>query len=223
MHDWLYIEKELDRISELVSGETISPDDIRRLTFPWSQKHAIFEFCVVFNGGNFHEIMSCYDDLIEAKIPPEVVYSYCTKLLRWQLVAAHLASYGQALPSSLDAIGALMNKESAHAKTAKLRLLRPRLFKKPEGFKGPEHAAENEEKDGITSFTSRNVSKFVKEVLTRRIPLRDGRLETLPFMQASMMRYLAMVNATEEFRLCGDRGRARDFFRRAMHKVCWRG
>lgn len=217
MHDWTYIGKELDRIAELTDGDTVTPDDIRKLTFPWSQKHAIYEFCLAFNSGNFNSIMSCYDDLIEADIPPEVIYSYCTKLLRWQLVAAHLASYGQALPSSLEAIGSLMNKESAVAKTAKLKVMKPRLFKRDS------QEEEKEEKGGITSFTSRSVSSFIKDVFTRRVPLRSGTLGTLPFMRAAMMRYLSMINATEEFRLRGDRSKARDIFRRTMHKVCWRG
>lgn len=217
MHDWAYIHKELDRIAELVPGDSVTPDDIRRIAFPWSQQHAVYEFCVAFNSGNFQQIMDCYDDLEQSKFPPEAIYSYCTTLLRWQLVAAHLASYGQTLPSSLDAIGALMTKELAASKTAKLRMLKPRLFKEPKpGW-------ENEVKDGITPFTSKSVSRFVKDVFTRRVPLRDGRLETLPFMQAAMTRYLTMINATEEFRLGGDRRMAKDIFRRTMHKVCWRG
>lgn len=216
MHEWSFILKELDRLAELVDGDAVSSKDVLSVVFPWSQKHAIFEFCEAFSGGNFNAAMQCYDDLNDCKIPPEVTYSYCTKLLHWQLIAAHLASYGQPLPSSLDAIGALMSREVAVAKTAKMKMLKPRLFKEPKSDE------ENDEKDGISSFTSKAVSRFVKDVFSRRVAIREGKLGTLPFMQLAMTRYLTMINAMEDFRLCGDRHRARGIFRHAMQKICWK-
>lgn len=221
MPDWSYILKEIDRLADLVPGESISPKDVSSIVFPWMQKHAIFEFAGAFNSGDFQSIMDSYDELVACKIPTEMIFSFCMKLLRWQLIASHLISYGQPLPAALDAIGALMNRASAKSKTAKLKSMKPHLFKEEQS--SPQNEYDEQKDEGITPFMSKGASKFVKEVFTKRVPVRSGKLGTLPFMKASMSRYLTMFSCMEEFRLCGDHDRARPMFRHAMQKICWKG
>jgi len=216
--DWSYIISEIDKMVELIPKENISEQDVNNIVFPWTQKHAIFEFAKAFNSGVYQFTMDSYDELLACKVPNEMIMAYCMKLLRWQLIASHLISYGQPLPASLKAIANLMNYNSANAKTAKLKAMKPHLFKDK-----PSKSSNDENNDeGITSFTANVVSGFVKNVFTRKVAVRHATLGSLPFMKVAMTRYMTMFNCMEESRLCGDPSRARPLFRNAMYKICWR-
>lgn len=218
MPDWSFILMEIDKLVELVSGTTITSKDVIDITFPWEQKHAIFEFSNVFNDGKYQSIMNSYDDLIGCKIPPEMLFSFCMKLVRWQMIATHLLSYGQKLPSALDSIGSLMNYERAYANTEKLRQMKPNLFKKV--YVEDKKDGGEQKSEGITPFISRGVSHYVKDVLTRRIPVRNGELGTMTIMSVVMRNYLTMVSCMEDYRLSGDPSQARPIFQKAMKKIC---
>jgi hypothetical protein len=219
MPDWSFILLELDKLADLVPGDTVTPEDVNNIVFPWEQKHAIFEFANVFNKGNYQAIMDSYDELVSCKTHPEMIFSFCMKLVRWQLIATHLISYGQNIPSSLESIGSLMNHEKAAQNTASLRNMKPHLFK------DLDPKAENDEEqkgDGITSFVAKGVSSYVKDVFTQRIPIRNGALGTLTIMNVAMSNYLTMLSCIEDNRLSGDKEQARPIFRNAMQKICGR-
>lgn len=218
--DWSFIIGELDKLADLVPGESISPKDVINIVYPTVPKHAIFELSLALNSGDFQKTMDTYDDLVASKLPPEMIFSSCMKIIRWQLIASHLYSYGQPLPSALESIGNLMNREYANSKTSHEKMINPKLFK------GVSKKAENKEDgkdEGISSFVSKGVSAFVKDVFSQRVPIRNGKLGSLTFMKAAMMRYLTMVTCMEDYRACGDKDQARPLFRQAMLKVCWRG
>jgi hypothetical protein len=218
--DWSFIIGELDKLADLVPGETISPKDVISIVYPTAPKHAIFELSMALNSGDFQKTMDVYDDLVASKIVPEVIFASCMKVARWQLIASHLYSYGQPLPSSLESIGSLMNRERANSETSHERLVNSKLFK------GPSKKAENKDDakdEGVSSFVSKGVSSFVKDVFSLKVPVRNGKLGSLTFMQAAMTRYLTMMACMEEYRECGDKEQARPLFRQAMLKICWRG
>ena len=219
MMDWSYVLKEIDKLAELVKGETITSDDILKIVFPWTQQHAVFEFSNAFNSGDYNKTMDSYDELVACKIPNAMIFSSCMKLLRWQLIASHLISYGQPLPSALNAIGNLMTQSHAVSKTEHLKRMKSYLFKKIDKEASNDKEVNGE---GITPFMSHGVSSFVKDVFSRKVPIRSGKLGTLPFVKAAMTRYLAVFEGMESLRLCGDPSRARSIFRQAMQKVCWR-
>lgn len=219
MPDWSFILLEIEKLVDLSPGSTITVEDVNSIVFPWEQKHAIFEFANVFNKGNYNAIMESYDDLIACKTHPEMIFSFCMKLVRWQLIATHLISYGQNLPSALDSIGSLMNHEKAKTNTDGLRCMKPHLFKEVDLKSEKE---EDEKGDGITSFMSRGVSNYVKDVLSQRIPIRNGAFGTLTIMNVAMNNYLTMLSCLEDYRLSGDQDKARPIFRSAMQKICGR-
>jgi len=220
MPDWSFILNELDKLAELVSNDTVTADDVRNIVFPWEQKHPIFEFANSFNSGNYQSIMNSYDELVGCKTHPEMIFGFCMKLVRWQLIATHLASYGQNLPNSLDSIGALMNHETARRNTSSLKNMTPHLFKELESKDNDDD--EEQKGEGITPFISRGVSGYVKNVLTKRVPIRNGALGTLTIMHVAMENYLTILECIEELRLSGDQEKARPIFRTAIQKICGR-
>lgn len=220
MPDWSFIMTELDKLADLVEGDTITPADVNAIVFPWEQKHAIFEFANVFNSGNYQSIMDSYDELIACKTHPEMIFSFSMKLVRWHLIATHLISYGQNLPTALDSIGALMNHEKARQNTSKLMGMKPHLFDVLD--KQSKNEDEESKGDGITPFISRGVSDYVKNVLTKRVPIRDGVFGTMTIMHVAMENYLDMLTCIEDLRLSGDKEKARPIFRTAMQKICGR-
>ena len=185
--------------------------DSTRGTISWASK--------ALNSGNFNWTMESYDQLMASKIPFEVVFSFCMKLLRWQLIAAHLHSYGQPLPSALVAIAGKMNREDAAKSTEKLRSLKPRMFKVPS--KKTENKEEHKD-EGITTFVATGVCEYVKKVLPSRVPVNSGALGSHPFVDAAMSRYLAMVTCMENVRFGGPESARREF-RQTMFKVCGKG
>lgn len=217
--DWCYIKGELEKLAELSSGEHITPEEVRRIVFPCVPGHAIYEYADVFNSGSRDKVLSKYDELIESGISHEVIFSYTTKLLRLQVMAGHLLSYGAPLPQSLEAMGAHMTIAKAEVKSAKLRSMKPYIFK--QGKDREKQLEKMQKEEGITPFMAKGASKFVKDVLPRIVPIKSGELGSFPFMKELMRRYLLMVNCIEAVRREGE-DTARKTFREAILKICWR-
>ena len=220
MPDWSFILMELDKLADLVPGDTITAKDVKEIVYPWEQKHAIFEFANVFNEGKYQPIIDSYDELVGCKTPPEMIFSFCMKLLRWQLIATHLISYGQPLPAALDGIGNLMTYDKARANTDSLRRMKPHLFKEDTSETAKDK--DDQKGEGITSFVSRGVTHYVKDVLPRRAPIRNGVLGTLTIMSLVMKNYLTMLSCMEDYRLSGDPSMARKLFKSSINEICGR-
>ena len=110
-----------------------------------------------------------------------------------------------------------MTREKGREKTERDRVVHPRWFTK----ETPEKKEKIIKFDGITSATVRDVSKFVKEVFTRRYPMGSGGLESLPFNRVAILRYLAMFECMRKIRVCGEDGQAaRQAFEMALRKTC---
>jgi len=217
--DWCYIKGELEKLADLTSGDHITPDDVRNIVFACTPGHAIYEFSDAFNSGIRDKVIDKYDEMIESGLSHEVVFSFTMKLIRWQMIAGHLLSYGSPLPQSLEAIGSHMTADRAEVKSSKLRSMKPHLFKR-----GKEREAQIEKihkEEGVTSFMAKGASRFVKEVLPRIVPIKSKEIGSFPFMYELMRRYMLMVNCIEKVRLEGS-DTARKTFRETILKICWR-
>ena len=216
--NWSFINAEMDKLALLVEGSNVGPDDVRNIMYTWSPSHQIYEFTEAFNSGDFNAVMDKYDELTSSKISYEQIFALCLKMLRWQLIASHLYSYGQPIPTTLDSIASKMCLTEAESNTAKLKQQKPYLF-----HNDKEKAKLQEKMDeGITPAMARGTSGFVKDVFTKITPVKSGKLGTLPFMRVAMTRYLLMVACVESVRLEG-KDAARKTFLDTARKICWRG
>ena len=218
--DWSYIKGELEKLADLTDGEHITPDIVRNIVFPCVPGHAIYEYADAFNSGIRSKVIDKYDEMVESGFDHEVIFSFTMKLLRWQMISGHLLSYGSPLPQSLEAVGSHMTSDRAEAKSAKLRSMKPHLFKKGKGRERQLEKIQKEE--GVTSFMAKGASKFVKDVLPKVVPIKSGELGSFPFMRELMRRYLLMVRCIETVRLEGG-DTARKTFRETILKICLRG
>lgn len=218
--EWSYIMPEIDKLVELSAGPSITPNEVLDIVFPSAPSHAMYEFAIAFNGGMFAKTMDAYDDMVASKIDPEAIMAYSMKLIRWQLISAHLLSYGQPLPDALSAMGNRMNRENGRKRMERNMAIHPRWFCE----ETDEKKKKIEKFDGISPFEARGASDFVKDVFSRRMPIKSGNLGTLPFIQAAMLRYLTMFECMRKIRVTkGDPQAARNVFRQAAYKACWRG
>jgi hypothetical protein len=220
--DWSFILGELDKLAELVPSESVSAKDVMEIVFPSAPNHAIYEFAMVFNDWNYEKVMSKYDELIASKVSHEQIFSFCMKLIRWQMIASHLISYGQLLPDSLVSFSSSLSPEKSAARTSKLKKMKPHLFKRPKVNKDGAENKEEPKDETLSNFVAKGVSSFVKDKFTKKVAIKSGQLGTLPFMKVAMSRYMAMLSCIENVRMRGS-DTAREEFRRAMLKVCSAG
>ena len=216
--EWSFILPEIDKLIDLVDGDTITPQEVDAIVFPTIPNHKIYEFSKAFNKGKYDETVDVYDDLIASGIDTEVIIAYAMKLVRWQLITAHLISYGQPLPDALQALAKRMNREDGRKRMERDMVVHPRWF-----IKETEEKKEKIKKfDGITPAAARDAVDFVKDVFTKRVPVKQGALGTLPFNNVAMNRYKTMFECMLKVRVCGeDKQLARETFRQALRKVCW--
>jgi hypothetical protein len=95
--EWSYILPEIDTLVELSEGASITPKEVNDIVFPSAPNHPVYEFSIAFSEGTIAKVMEAYDNLVASKIDPEVIVAYAMKIVRWQTMAAHLASYGSPL------------------------------------------------------------------------------------------------------------------------------
>jgi hypothetical protein len=227
--DWSYVISEVEKLVDLTEGPTITAKDVEDIVFPSTPNHAIYEFAIAFNSGMFDRTMDAYDDMMASKPgdnrATEGIVAYAMKLVRLQLIASHLLSYGQNIPDALVAVINRMSFDEGRKRTEKDRIIHPRWFQEE---KDPAKRKEKEDKlrrfVALSPFESRGASDFVKNVFTRRIPVTSGALGKLPFNHVAMLRYMVMFECIMKVRFAGDdKQAARQAFRQAVYKVCWRG